>query len=263
MIGAGGFEHQRQDNFKAKLALDLAASHEAHLARPACSSTTPTRTRETYLATRRRRVFSGTVNIDGRAVTIPASAFSNQVYRLDERHWMHALSLEQARRRVLLVAASARSTIMPRTTSAFPSTALPGAQRRRSRARSSGWTAPAGARSTSTASRALRRRIELHVGAITTASRSKAPFRHDRLAQRRRRRAGPAVARPHAHARPSGPKTTGSLAPSSTLTLGARYEWWKAYGGRNFSAAPALDVDQPEPHRAGPLAQGVARAGSP
>jgi iron complex outermembrane receptor protein len=35
------------------------------------------------------------------------------------------------------------------------------------------------------------------------------------------------------------------LAPRVMLTLGARYEWWKAYGGRNFNAAPALDVDQP------------------
>jgi iron complex outermembrane recepter protein len=29
------------------------------------------------------------------------------------------------------------------------------------------------------------------------------------------------------------------------LTLGGRYEWWKAWGGRNFNAAPLLDVDQP------------------
>jgi iron complex outermembrane receptor protein len=36
-----------------------------------------------------------------------------------------------------------------------------------------------------------------------------------------------------------------SVAPRWMLTLGARYEWWRAYGGRNFSASPALDVDQP------------------
>jgi iron complex outermembrane receptor protein len=35
------------------------------------------------------------------------------------------------------------------------------------------------------------------------------------------------------------------LLPTLKLTVGARYEWWKAYGGRNFSAAPTLDVDQP------------------
>jgi iron complex outermembrane receptor protein len=35
------------------------------------------------------------------------------------------------------------------------------------------------------------------------------------------------------------------IAPTVQLTLGARYEWWKAYGGRNFSASPALEVNQP------------------
>jgi iron complex outermembrane receptor protein len=35
------------------------------------------------------------------------------------------------------------------------------------------------------------------------------------------------------------------VAPKFMITLGGRYEWWKAYGGRNFSAAPALDVSQP------------------
>jgi iron complex outermembrane receptor protein len=29
------------------------------------------------------------------------------------------------------------------------------------------------------------------------------------------------------------------------LTLGGRYEWWRAWGGRNFNAAPRLDVVQP------------------
>lgn len=34
--------------------------------------------------------------------------------------------------------------------------------------------------------------------------------------------------------------------PEIELTLGARYEWWRADRGRNFSLAPALSVDQPE-----------------
>ena len=35
------------------------------------------------------------------------------------------------------------------------------------------------------------------------------------------------------------------------LTLGARYEWWRAFDGFNFSAAPALAVAQPELRRQG------------
>ena len=41
-----------------------------------------------------RPVYAGTLNIEGRSVSVPASAFSNNVYTLDERHFMHALTLE-------------------------------------------------------------------------------------------------------------------------------------------------------------------------
>ena len=47
------------------------------------------------------------------------------------------------------------------------------------------------------------------------------------------------------------------VAPALTLTLGARYEWWKAFGGSNFSAVPALNVFQPER-----TAQGLSPKGS-
>lgn len=36
------------------------------------------------------------------------------------------------------------------------------------------------------------------------------------------------------------------IAPQLTLTVGARYEWWRAFDGLNFSTAPALNVAQPE-----------------
>ncbi|WP_395612986.1 TonB-dependent receptor [Allosphingosinicella sp.] len=40
-----------------------------------------------------------------------------------------------------------------------------------------------------------------------------------------------------------------TLAPAVDLTLGARAEWWRAYGGFNFSLTPALSVQQPEQER--------------
>jgi len=35
------------------------------------------------------------------------------------------------------------------------------------------------------------------------------------------------------------------LLPTVTLTVGGRYEWWKAYHGVNLSTSPAIAVDQP------------------
>jgi iron complex outermembrane receptor protein len=43
----------------------------------------------------------------------------------------------------------------------------------------------------------------------------------------------------------------GTLARGVVLTLGGRYEWWRADDGFNFSASPALAVTQPELRRAG------------
>jgi iron complex outermembrane receptor protein len=36
------------------------------------------------------------------------------------------------------------------------------------------------------------------------------------------------------------------LVPTVTLTVGGRYEWWKAYDGRNFSLSPLKLVNQPK-----------------
>ena len=40
------------------------------------------------------------------------------------------------------------------------------------------------------------------------------------------------------------------FAPSLMLTLGARYEWWKAFSGRNFSASPgSTSINRAGPRR--------------
>jgi iron complex outermembrane receptor protein len=44
---------------------------------------------------------------------------------------------------------------------------------------------------------------------------------------------------------------TVALAPSLSFTGGARYEWWRADRGLNFSLSPALSVAQPEQSRHG------------
>lgn len=95
VIGAGGFEHQRQDNLKAKVALDL--PHGLRLSGMSAVFLNDTRSHaETYLNDfNGGAVFSGPVSIEGRTASIPASAFSNQVYRFDERHWLHAATIEQ------------------------------------------------------------------------------------------------------------------------------------------------------------------------
>ena len=60
----------------------------------------------------------------------------------------------------------------------------------------------------------------------------------------------------------SGREDRWRFRPRSMLTLGARYEWWRAYGGLNFSLAPRLTSAAGASAEAA-FAQGVAAPGSP
>src|SRR5205085_2608172 len=94
VLGAGGFERQRQDNLTLKLALDLAPHLRLSWRGGLFLNDTDAHAESWLRDAAGQPVFAGTVNIGGRAVTIPASAFSNNVYRLDERHFVNALTLE-------------------------------------------------------------------------------------------------------------------------------------------------------------------------
>ncbi|MEA3032467.1 MAG: iron complex outerrane recepter protein, partial [Sphingomonadales bacterium] len=89
VIGAGGFEDQEEATLKLKLGFELTpwlrigwrsglfVNHTAASARTRLDG----------------GVYAGRVSLGGADVAIPASAFSNNVYRLAEQHRMHALSL--------------------------------------------------------------------------------------------------------------------------------------------------------------------------
>ena len=71
VVGAGGFEHQRQDNLKAKFALDLPHSMKLTVADRCLPQHTNSHA-QTYLEDAAGNdVFSGPVNIGGRRVTHP------------------------------------------------------------------------------------------------------------------------------------------------------------------------------------------------
>jgi iron complex outermembrane receptor protein len=243
VIGAGGFEHQKQDNLKLKLGLDLPTSMKLTWRTGLFLNDTDSHA-QTYLKDDSSNdVFAGTVNIGGRRVTITNSAFSNQVYRLDERHWMHAATLEQSTDKLFwsLVGSFYRyGKDDPR----IPSIALPGARSGGAgsilRMNGTGWrtldfhgfTRSSGAH-------------HLHGGAHYDAF----ALKSRRFATTDWRSGGAGVlqqeSRGHTRTFALWAEDEWALAPEWMLTLGARYEWWKAYGGRNFSRSPALDVDQP------------------
>jgi iron complex outermembrane receptor protein len=243
VIGAGGFERQIQDNLKLKLAFDLTCSLRLTWRTGLFLNDTDSHADSYLRGGSGVPVYSGTVNIDGRAVTIPASAFSNQVYRLNERHWMHSASLEQSGNKLSWSLIGSLYDYS-KDDQRIPSTALPTAQ-----------SAGAGSivRMNGTGWRTLDFKAATDVLPEQELS---AGAHYDGFTLKNRRFAtvdwingGPGAltqeARGHTRTLAVWTQDQVAIAPTVQFTLGARYEWWKAYGGRNFSASPALDVSQP------------------
>ena len=243
VIGAGAFEHQRQENLKAKLAIDLPRDMKLTWQTGLFLNDTDAHA-ESYLRDAAGApVYSGQLNIEGRAVTIPASAFSNQVYRLTERHWMHSATLERDANSFFwsLVGSIYR---YGKDDQRIPATALPAAAEGGAgsivRMRGTGW-----------------RTLDLHGYTRTIAHHElHAGAHYDGFTLSNNRYstsdwiegdAGSLVQQARGHTRTVGlwAEDHWMLADPLMLTLGARYEWWRAYGGRNFSTSPALDIAQP------------------
>jgi iron complex outermembrane recepter protein len=243
VVGAGGLEHQRQDNLKAKFSLDLPNAMKLTWRTGLFLNDTASHAQSYLTDAGGNDVFAGRVNIDGRSVNIPASAFSNQVYRFDERHWMHAATLEQSTDSFFWTVIGSIYDYA-KDNQRIPSTALPAAKQGGAgsivRMGGTGWR--------TLDFHALTRSIsshELHGGAhydgFTLKSRRFATDdwidgNADALTQESRGNTRTFALWAEDH---------WTLSSAFMLTLGARYEWWKAFGGRNFNAAPALDVDQP------------------
>jgi iron complex outermembrane receptor protein len=245
VVGAGGFERQDRDNLKLKLAFDLSPRLRLTWRGGLFLNDTDARA-ETWLRAGGVPVYSGSLNINGSAVTIPASAFSNNVYRLDERHWMQALTLEQAGG-AFQWRAIASLYDFDRDRQRIPSTGLPAAASGGAgsivRLDGTGW------RTFDWVGRWHRgdaAAADLSFGAHADLYR----LASDRFAASDWLRGRPGALVQSARGRTRTfalwLQDRWRLTRSLELTLGGRYEWWRAYGGRNVSLSPVLDVTQPE-----------------
>ena len=244
VIGAGGFEHQRQNNLKVKLGIDLGPSLKFTWQSGLFLNDTESNARSYLKAADGSPVFSGTLNMDGRRIDVPPSAFSNQVYRFDERHWMHSASLEQSTGKFFWSLIGS-VYLYAKDDQRVPSATLPGADKNGpgsvTRMKGTGWRTL----DFHGYERALDSH-EIHGGAhydgFTLESRKflTDDWRYGGI--------GPLAQESRGHTRTFAlwSEDEWSISPNITLTLGARYEWWKAYGGRNFQGVPSLEVNQPE-----------------
>ncbi|AMK21565.1 TonB-dependent receptor [Sphingobium sp. TKS] len=231
VLGGGGIEHHLQDNFKLKAALELSPD-----------------VRITYIFGLWRDDSRGTVKSylsDVTGAPVYTSAFSPNVYTRDALHWSHVATVHGEGDHFdwhLVGTVYRYGHDIQRTPGGALPAAFSGGGGNVQRQDGTGWTtfdAKAAWRSSDGAhvlgfgGHYDRYRVEAdryttadwtgdQQGALNQSSRGKTRM----LAL--------------------WVQDAWTIRPGLTLTLGGRHEWWRAYEGYNFSATPALVVNQPE-----------------
>jgi iron complex outermembrane receptor protein len=248
VVGAGGIENQKQDNGKLKLAVDLSSTLQATVLVGYFGHTNESRV-ETYLRDAAGApVYAGSINFEGRNYTIANATLSNGRYELEERHWMEAFTLKGTPSDRLSWAVVATDYAYAKDVQRLPTVSLAQAEAGGAGAivdlKGTGWETldasliwrPAGLEGTH----------QLRVGAHW----DRYELRNRRFNTddwiRGRRGALAAQSSGRTDAKALWAEDLVRLSDTLDLTVGARFERWKASRGLNYSLAPALSTTQPE-----------------
>ena len=237
VIGAGGFEHQVQDipSFKttydfgsAQLAYNISLFHQDDTA-----------TAQSYLKDAAGNpVWSGSVNIGGYNYVIPASAFSNNVYRWSQTYLAQGLSLKAdgdwhwnvtlSRFDYLTDSQRVPSAALPAVNGAGSITKLTGTN----------WSTADAMLGTTLDEHALSAGLHGEIVALDQNKFAAANWLGD---------AGALASRASGRTSTTALwlEDAWTLDPAWQATIGLRLEDWRAYQGLNYSASPALNVSQP------------------
>jgi iron complex outermembrane receptor protein len=245
ILGQGGLERQAQDNAKLKLAWDVTPRLSLSYLVGYFGNDTRADA-ATYLRDAAGTpVYAGAVNIAGYTYAIAPSALSSGVYRLEEAHWMQAAKAGFRVNDAWRLEAVASLYDYAKDEQRSPTGALPDA-------RSGGAGAIVDMSGTGW------RTLDLTaVGRLGEAHRLTLGAHADLYALGNDRyatsdwRSGPrgaltASSRGKTQTQALWAEDIWTLAAPVDLTLGARWEQWRAYDGLNYSLAPALSIRQPK-----------------
>lgn len=245
VLGSSGLEHQVQDNASGRFTYDV--TPDITLAYTfGLFANDDDATAKSYLRTAAGApAYSGALNIDRRAYAVAASAFSNGVYRFDELQLAQGLSLSSHTGGVFDFDLTATAFDYLKSRQRIPAGALPG-----------GFTGGPGtvAQLDDTGWYTLdaNGKWRPNVDHTVTFGAHQDSFKLDNprfaLADWRHGDRGAQLALSAGHTRTQAlwAQDSWAVTPDVRLTIGGRYERWRAYGGRNVSAAPVLNVTQPE-----------------
>ena len=243
VVGANGIPQQVQDRSKLKLALDLGSTQLRYVGGLFLNAMRAGV--ESYIgdAATGQAVYAGTYNLDGRSYTLAASAFSGGYYTLDERHWSHSLSATGGSGgvdwQVIGTLYDYAHDVQRMPTGALPA-AADGGPGTITRMDGTGW-------------QTLDARLSWAAGATMALSGGahldRFVLKSDRFATSDwiGGDAGALTLQSRGKTRTTAvwAQDVWRIVPALTLTIGGRYEWWRAYDGVNYSAAPSIAATQP------------------
>lgn len=246
VLGASGIEHQEQEHIKFKAALDVTSGIRLTYVGGLFLNNTVAGA-QSYLtnAVTGMPAYAGSFNIDGRLYTVAPGAFSGGVYNYDERHWSHSLSATGTAGRFDWQVIGTLYDFAHDVQN-IPTTALPGAQAGGAgtitRLDGTGWKtldAKGAWRSDDDATHLISfgahyDQFEINSNRYNTDDWINGSEGALNLQSKGKTRTAALWA-----------QDAWKLLPALTLTVGGRYEWWKAYDGVNFSLVPAISTIQP------------------
>lgn len=226
VLGASGIEHQLQNNIKFKAALDVTSDIRLTYVGGLFLNDTDAEA-ETYL----------TNKATGQAAY--TSGFSSGVYHFDERHWSHALTADGHGDRFdwqLIGTLYDFAHDVQRTPTGLLPNALAGGAGNITRLDGTGWKtidAKGMWRSDAAATHSISFGVHGDWFTLKSDRSTTTDWIHGSE--------GPLNLRSRGKTRTAAvwAQDAWKLWPDFTLTVGGRYEWWKAYDGLNFSLLPA------------------------
>ncbi|HEX3367500.1 TonB-dependent receptor [Phenylobacterium sp.] len=245
VLGSGGLEHQVQDNASGRLTYDLTPTltlaYTFGLFANNDDSTVNSYLRDANGAP----VYSGAINIAGRAYTVAPSSFSNGVYNLDELELAQGLSLSSHTGGVFDYDITATSFDYLKSHQRIPSVILPagfsGGAGSDAELNDTGWY---------TLDANGKWRPNDHHTVTFGAHQDSYLLDNPKFAlanwQSDSEGATQTLSKGRTLTQALWAQDVWSLTSDLKLTVGGRYEHWRASDGLNFSAAPPLNAHQPE-----------------
>ena len=244
VLGSSGLEHQVQDNASGRLTYDFTPTLTLAYTFGLFSNNDDS-TVNSYLRNASGAPFyAGAINIAGRAYNVAASSFSNGVYNLDELQLAQGLSLSSHTGGVFDYDITATTFDYLHSHQRVPTTALPaaftGGAGSETQLDDTGWhTLDANGKWRPNDSHTVTFGAHQDSFLLDNPKYALADWRSGSPGVTQTLNKGRTLTRA------VWAQEVWSVTPDLKLTLGGRYEHWRASHGLNFSAAPALNTRQP------------------